>query len=91
MSQQFVLLDVTYNLRRLRRLVLERIIILPRYIFGVLLGLMRGPQQEEPPPEPTEEEKIGQLKLRLLTQQSSKTHTPFRQRVDALPILIVAI
>lgn len=45
---------------------------LSRYIFGVLLGLMRGPQVEELPPEPTEEEKIGQLRHRLL-QQTSKT------------------
>ncbi|KOB76511.1 Ryanodine receptor 44F, partial [Operophtera brumata] len=35
------------------------VLVVVRYIFGVLLGLMRGPQVEEPPPEPTEEEKIG--------------------------------
>ncbi|XP_038217173.1 ryanodine receptor isoform X36 [Zerene cesonia] len=34
-------------------------VIVIRYIFGVLLGLMRGPQVEEAPPEPEEEEKIG--------------------------------
>ncbi|KAJ2939108.1 hypothetical protein O0L34_g10295 [Tuta absoluta] len=37
-------------------------LVVVRYIFGVLLGLMRGPQVEEPPPEPTEEEKIGPLR-----------------------------
>ncbi|XP_050555822.1 ryanodine receptor isoform X35 [Spodoptera frugiperda] len=50
-------------------------LVVIRYIFGVLLGLMRGPQTDEPPPEPTEEEKIGQLRHRLLATQSSR-HLP---------------
>nr|XP_049707601.1 ryanodine receptor isoform X15 [Helicoverpa armigera] len=51
------------------------VLVVVRYIFGVLLGLMRGPQTDEPPPEPTEEEKIGQLRHRLLATQSSR-HLP---------------
>ena len=34
---------------------------------------MRGPQTEEPPPEPTEEEKIGQLKLSLHTHRLAQS------------------
>ncbi|XP_050555821.1 ryanodine receptor isoform X34 [Spodoptera frugiperda] len=41
-------------------------LVVIRYIFGVLLGLMRGPQTDEPPPEPTEEEKIGSRHLPAL-------------------------
>ncbi|XP_050357863.1 ryanodine receptor isoform X10 [Nymphalis io] len=37
-------------------------VVVIRYVFGVLLGLMRGPQSEEAPPEPTEEEKIGPVR-----------------------------
>ncbi|XP_026743410.1 LOW QUALITY PROTEIN: ryanodine receptor [Trichoplusia ni] len=42
------------------------VLVVVRYIFGVLLGLMRGPQIEEPPAEPTEEEKIGSRHLPAL-------------------------
>nr|XP_049707621.1 ryanodine receptor isoform X34 [Helicoverpa armigera] len=42
------------------------VLVVVRYIFGVLLGLMRGPQTDEPPPEPTEEEKIGSRHLPAL-------------------------
>ncbi|XP_075987921.1 ryanodine receptor isoform X9 [Anticarsia gemmatalis] len=42
------------------------VLVVVRYIFGVLLGLMRGPQTEEVPPEPTEEEKIGSRLLPAL-------------------------
>ncbi|GBP39010.1 Ryanodine receptor [Eumeta japonica] len=57
------------------------ILVIVRFIFGVLLGLMRGPQTEEPPPEPTEEEKIGQLKHRLLTPSTSR-HLPALPAAD---------
>ncbi|XP_038217168.1 ryanodine receptor isoform X32 [Zerene cesonia] len=55
-------------------------VIVIRYIFGVLLGLMRGPQVEEAPPEPEEEEKIGQFKHRLM--QSPTRHLPALPSAD---------
>lgn len=46
-----------------------------RYIFGVLLGLMRGPQVEEAVVvEVTEEEKIGQLRIRSNKQSKVFPH-----------------
>ncbi|XP_039761395.1 ryanodine receptor isoform X13 [Pararge aegeria] len=59
-------------------------VVVIRYIFGVLLGLMRGPVTDEPPPEPTEEEKIGQLKLSLLHSHRSLIQSPVRH-LPALP------
>ncbi|XP_050357867.1 ryanodine receptor isoform X13 [Nymphalis io] len=56
-------------------------VVVIRYVFGVLLGLMRGPQSEEAPPEPTEEEKIGQLKLSL-----AHAHTHALRAAPASPV-----
>nr|XP_026484093.1 ryanodine receptor isoform X5 [Vanessa tameamea] len=62
-------------------------VVVIRYVFGVLLGLMRGPQSDDTPPEPTEEEKIGQLKLSLAHAHSHALRAAPASPVRHLPAL----